>query len=126
FALARYNTNGSLDNTFSDDGKQTTDFGSTDDKAVAMSIQTDGKIIVAGSSGNGIGLARYNTDGNLDNTFNGNGLVTTDFGITDFVSSMIIQPDGKILVGGKSALVRYNSNGTPDLTFGVNGKLSAP
>ncbi len=71
FALARYNTNGSLDNTFSDDGMQMTDLGSSESKANAIAIQIDGKILVAGSVGDNSGVVRYNPDGSLDNTFSG-------------------------------------------------------
>ncbi len=121
FAIARYNIDGSLDNTFSDDGKQITDFNATNDKAVALSLQTDGKIVVAGSSGNSFGIARYNTNGTLDNTFGADGLDTTNAGPNDFITSIVIQLDGKILVAG-SAIWRYNNNGTPDVTFGIAGK----
>ena len=126
FALARYNTDGSLDNSFSGDGIQITDFGTTDDIAVALALQNDGKIIVAGTAGSHLALARYNTDGNPDNTFDGDGLVTADFGFANEVTSVALQSDGKILVGGTSALARYNSNGTLDLSFDGDGILSAP
>ncbi len=75
FAIVRYSTNGTLDTTFSKDGKQTTDFGAgTEDEAHSIAIQKDGKIIVVGVSyvqpdyAKGA-LARYNTDGSLDTTF---------------------------------------------------------
>ena len=63
FALARYNTNGALDTTFSGDGRQMTDFNSNGDNASAVAIQADGRIVVAGHASNGsdfeIALARY-------------------------------------------------------------------
>ncbi len=84
FALARYNSNGSLDNSFDGDGKLTTDFFGSDDYASSLAIQTDGKIVVAGRADNqyyrlDFALARYNSNGSLDNSFDGDGKLTTDF-----------------------------------------------
>ena len=84
FALARYNADGSLDTTFDSDGKLTTDFfggGGRDDEAIAVAVQSDGKIVAAGySSPNAdFALARYNADGSLDTTFDSDGRLTTDF-----------------------------------------------
>jgi len=59
FAIARYNPNGSLDTSFSGDGKQTTGFGSRGDGAAAVALQGDGKIVAAGSGGEDFALARY-------------------------------------------------------------------
>ena len=123
FALARHNTNGSLDNTFSGNGVQTTAFGSADSKAYAIAIQNDGKILLAGTAGNFCRLARYNSDGSLDNTFSGNGKVTTDFGSYDSVS-IAIQGDGKILIAG-NAIARYNTNGSLDLSFNGIGEVTS-
>jgi uncharacterized delta-60 repeat protein len=73
FALARYNTNGTLDKTFSRDGKQTTDFGLNinNDIVKAVAIQSDGKIEVIGNAGDTsyFALAGYNSNGTLDATF---------------------------------------------------------
>ncbi len=129
FVLARYNTNGNLDNTFSGDGFQTTALSLSDSKAYAIGIQADGKIVVAGTTGNyatgnyNCGLARYNSDGSIDNTFGAAGMVTTDFGAYDSVS-MAIQADGKILIAGR-AMARYNTNGSLDLTFNGTGELTS-
>lgn len=123
FALARYNINGSLDNTFSGDGMQMTDFGVTDDKANAITIQSDGKILLAGTSGDNFAMSRYNIDGSADVSFNGNGIQTTDFGTIDFATSIVTQKDGKILAGG-TVLARYNSDGALDLSFNGNGYIT--
>ncbi|MFZ2724978.1 MAG: hypothetical protein WAX77_01870 [Methylococcaceae bacterium] len=79
FALARYNTDGSLDKSFHDGGKLTTDFGGRDN-ATAMLIQADGLIVVTGNSDGNFALARYNTDGSLDTFINNppTGLVSID------------------------------------------------
>ncbi|MFZ4526120.1 MAG: delta-60 repeat domain-containing protein [Chlorobium sp.] len=70
FVLARYNNDGSLDTTFSEDGKVTTDFGFQDEKGCSIIIQSDGKILVAGYTGNypnrDFAIVRYNSDGSLD------------------------------------------------------------
>ncbi len=133
FTIARFNINGSADSTFSDDGKQTTDFGSHDDNAYSIAIQKDGKIIVAGTSTSQFALARYNTDGSLDNSFNGNGKRITSMGFGDVCQSVALQPDGKIVAAGYTfldsqldsvvfAVARFNADGTPDNTFNQNGK----
>jgi uncharacterized delta-60 repeat protein len=133
FALARYGADGSLDTSFSCDGKLTTAFGAGDDSGSSVAIQADGKILVAGYSYNGstsdFALARYNADGSLDTTFSGDGKLTTALGSG---SSVAIQADGKILVSGSSsngsnadfALVRYNPDGSLDTSFDGDGKLT--
>ncbi|MBW4612260.1 MAG: DUF4114 domain-containing protein [Desmonostoc vinosum HA7617-LM4] len=124
FAIARYNSNGSLDNTFDGDGRLTTDFDGND-VGRSIILQPDGKIVVAGNSDGSFAIARYNTNGSLDNTFGSGGKVVTGLGGNDIGRSVILQPDGKILVAGNSggnfALVRYTSNGVLDTTFDTNG-----
>ena len=137
FALARYNTNGSLDESFGKGGRVTTAFGTTNDRAYAVAIQSDGKIVVAGYSVTGtatvFALARYNTNGSLDTSFDVDGKVTTAFGsFDDVVSSVAIQTDGKIVAAGMSrtgtgavyALARYNTNGSLDTSFDADGKVT--
>ena len=133
FALARYNANGSLDTSFSGDGKQDTDFGSPS-LAYSVVVQPDGKIVAAGYVGSGtaydFALARYNPNGSLDTTFSFDGKVTIDFaGDDDVATSLVLQPDGKIVVGGYAkqaaenfALARLLADGTLDTTFSGNGK----
>jgi uncharacterized delta-60 repeat protein len=106
FALARFNIDGTLDNTFSSDGKLTTDIAGNDDEARSVVIQADGKIVVAGYSNNGASydftVVRYTTNGALDNTFSGDGKLTTSISSGDDVShSLAIQANGKILAGRK-------------------------
>ena len=127
FALARYTNTGSLDTSFDTDGKVTTDFGG-DDYGFSASVQNDGKIIVAGSSNTDFALARYNTDGSLDTSFDTDGKVTTNFGGNDYGADVQIQTDGKIIVAGVSnndfALARYNTDGSLDTSFGTAGKVT--
>jgi uncharacterized delta-60 repeat protein len=140
FAVARYNSDGSLDTAFGSGGLVTTNIGSplSVDIAYAMTIQYDGKIILAGASGSSahydFALARYNSNGTLDTTFDTDGKVTTDFGsINDIAHAVILQGDGKIVAAGQTGdafpavvfgLARYNSNGSLDSTFGAGGKVT--
>ncbi len=135
FALARYNSDGSLDTSFDGDGKLTTDFASGVDAANSIALQTDGKIVVAGLAHGDFALARYNSDGSLDTSFDGDGKLTTSFssGI-DFANSVAFQADGKIVVAGISdqntastrfALARYNSDGSLDTAFDGDGTLTS-
>ncbi|MCA1625700.1 MAG: FG-GAP-like repeat-containing protein [Acidobacteria bacterium] len=136
FALVRYNSDGSLDTTFDGDGKLTTAFDTSggEDSASGVKIQSDGKIVAAGISNQKIALARYNTDGSLDISFDGDGKVTTAFNTLSKASDLVIQPNGKIVVVGASLtgtnfdsiIVRYNRNGSLDNSFGTNGIITTP
>ena len=135
FAMVRYNANGSLDPSFGKGGIVTTSIRDADDRATALSIQSDHKIVVAGSSNNGIvndfALVRYNPNGTLDPSFGNSGIVVSSVrkGDEQF-SSVALQPDGKIVVAGNSndgisndfALIRYNTNGSYDKIFGNEKK----
>src|SRR5204862_7604868 len=106
FALARYNPNGSLDPSFSGDGKQRTDLGGID-QTTGVALQADGKIVAVGAKADnttGIGdfaLARYNPNGSLDPSFSSDGKETTDFGSSgDRAHGVVIQADGKIVAVG--------------------------
>jgi len=142
FALCRYNANGTPDNSFSGDGKVITDFSTsqlpaTHDEINALLLQPDGKIVVAGlhawwTSPVDFIVARYNTNGTLDPAFNGTGFITTGIGSVDIVQSAALHSDGKIVVSGygygpsgNTAIVRYKTNGTLDSTFHGNGILNA-
>jgi uncharacterized delta-60 repeat protein len=128
FALARIDSDGSLDTSFSGDGKQITDFGAgTVSTATAVAIQPDGKILVAGSARVSaveweFALARYGADGSLDSSFAGDGTLTT--GLGGFAYSVAIQTDGRIVVAGASRLARYWPDGSLDTSFGGGGTVS--
>ncbi|QDV68641.1 Serine-aspartate repeat-containing protein D precursor [Rosistilla carotiformis] len=137
FAVARYNADGTLDTTFDSDGILTTAIGSSSDQAQSVAVQSDGKIVVAGTSYNGsnydFAVARYNADGTLDTTFDSDGVLTTAIGSSrDYGQSVVVQSDGKIVVAGYSdngsnydfAVARYNADGTPDTTFSNDGILT--
>lgn len=137
-ALARYDTDGTLDDTFGGDGRVLTNLTPGDDYAWAVAIQSaDQKIVVAGGAGGAGGrfaLARYDTDGTLDASFGGDGRVMTDFtNAYDYVDAIEIQSDGRIVAAGATnyygstprfALARYDTDGTLDGTFSGDGKLT--
>jgi uncharacterized delta-60 repeat protein len=134
--LARYNSDGSLDSTFDGDGVTSIEKGA----ASAVALQSDNKIIVAGVSSNGsnsdFALIRYNIDGSLDSTFDGDGRVLTNFSSNNYDAAyaLALQPDGKIVAAGYStdssnhdfALARYNADGSLDPSFGQEGKVTTP
>ena len=138
FAVVRYNSNGSLDTSFNGTGKVTTQIGDDDDGVGAVAIQSDGKIVVAGSESSFAGnpqfaIVRYNSDGSLDSSFHGTGIVITSFGgFSDVGWSLAIQGDGKIVVVGDTfhspvrdfAIARYNSDGSLDTGFNGTGKVT--
>ncbi|MEH2590705.1 beta strand repeat-containing protein [Bradyrhizobium sp. AZCC 1721] len=137
FAIVRYNADGSLDTSFGDGGKVITDL-LVDDFGQSVGLQPDGKIVVSGYSFNAnisgfdFALVRYNADGSLDFSFNGDGRVTTRIGTHEASYSVVVQPDGKILAAGHSlffgtndiAVVRYNADGSLDTDFGEDGRVT--
>ncbi len=135
---ARFNADGSTDNSFGTGGKISIQF---DGEFDAAALQPDGKIVVAGTYYGGdfdptqFAVFRFNSNGSLDNSFGNYGMVFTNVGEDGlaYAHSMLIQPDGKIVVGGQSqqngqnfGIVRYNSNGSLDVSFGNNGIVITP
>ncbi len=133
FVVVRYNQDGTRDITFDGDGIATTDVGASNDEVFALALQPDGKIIIGGETANGtnldIALVRFNANGSLDTTFDGDGIVTTAAGPgNDLIRSIAVQADGKIVAAGTAsngtnndlAVVRYESNGSLDTGFDGN------
>ena len=138
FVLARYNPNGSLDTTFGTNGKVTHSMltGSSEEIARAVAIQPDGKIVVAGHTGQfgrpgrpannrfDHAVVRYNANGSVDTTFGAGGVASSLIGR---IFAMALQPDGGIIVVGDAPqpedmmVARYNANGNLDLNFGLGG-----
>lgn len=133
--IVRYNADGTLDPSFGINGITTTDIGSRDNFARKVAVQNDGKIIVAGGTENGSDrdflIIRYNSDGSLDQDFDGNsgsgnGILSYDItGANDEIRGLTILPNGKIiasgsagdLVNGVITLIQLNPDGTLDTTF---------
>ena len=142
FTLVRYTSTGALDTSFGSGGVVTTSVGSGDDFGYSVAVQSDGKIVVAGYSTNGIHynnttdsdivLVRYTTTGALDTSFGSGGKVITSIGSSfDYGYTAALQSDGKIIVSGQSdngsnfdcTLVRYTNIGALDASFGSGGKV---
>ncbi|MFZ4764994.1 MAG: choice-of-anchor D domain-containing protein, partial [Roseimicrobium sp.] len=137
FALARILSNGNLDTSFGTSGKATTDIAGSNDRAQALLVQPDGKIIAAGFAHNGsnedVALVRYLANGSLDTAFGTDGIVTTQVGATDDRANAIaLQTDGKIIIVGSThngsnsdlLVARYLANGALDTSFGNGGKVA--
>jgi uncharacterized delta-60 repeat protein len=139
FALARYNSDGSLDTTFGTAGKVFTGSAVGTDRAYAVLMQPDGKIVVAGHmvASNGINndfaVARYLSTGAPDTSFGSGGVATLNIGARDFAYAAALQADGSIVVAGEVGddtadpsdvgVARFTSAGVPDSTFGTDGAV---
>ena len=129
---ARYNPDGSLDPSFGTAGLLTLDLGQ-DFLVVDAVLQADGKLVIAGwyepSGSSDFGLVRVLPNGALDPSFDGDGVVISDFGAAEEPGSVIVLGDGRIVLGGRRlsdlALVRYLPNGSLDGTFGTGGLATA-
>ncbi len=122
FAVTRFTARGRLDRSFGSGGSVVTGVGSGGDAyASALAIQSDGKLLVAGPTGQTSALVRYSSTGRLDPSFGKGGRV-----IARVVnpSAVVTQSDGKIVVVTGSALLRYRGDGSLDPTFGVGGKAA--
>jgi uncharacterized delta-60 repeat protein len=132
-ALARYNTDGALDTTFSGDGILTMEFSigsSSGGPALGVAVQTDGRIVIVGSNGTDVALARLTTNGTLDATFGPapGGRATRDFGIDDTATAIAILSDNRIIVAGSMTFNgqkvfvwdRFSSNGFAEGLQGTN------
>ncbi|HYV92932.1 MAG TPA: T9SS type A sorting domain-containing protein [Chitinophagales bacterium] len=125
WALARYNSNGTLDSSFGTQGIVTTAMSNTTINVIA--IQPDGKILA--SAPGTLTLVRYNSDGSLDTTFGTNGIVTDSS--FESTGSFALQVDGKIVAAGATsdhphdfALIVLNQDGSIDSSFGTNGLVT--
>ncbi len=126
FALARYDADGALDATFGTGGLVTTDLGGTGsgDFGHAVALQANGRIVVSGDSGDSFGLARYDTDGGLDASFGGGGIVVAAFP-NSRSRAVAVDPSGGIVAGGfvdsRFGVARFLVDGSLDASFGSAG-----
>jgi uncharacterized delta-60 repeat protein len=149
--VVRHNADGTLDATFDGDGIAIVPAAMNADEGFSVKTQADGKIVVSGygataATEHSIVVARFNANGSLDTSFDGDGIATTDIGVgpgtipilpgitfSEAGQSLVIQADGRIVVAGYGptpaggtdiALVRYNSDGSLDSTFGTAGVVT--
>jgi uncharacterized delta-60 repeat protein len=128
FVVTRLDPDGSLDSSFSGDGAASADFGAAD-WVTSAALQADGKIVVAGvtepaGASSNVAVARFNANGTLDSSFDGDGMTTLDYlGGADAAEAVVLQPDGKIVLAGYGSssqcftLARLNPDGSPDPAF---------
>ncbi len=132
FMVARYSASGAPDIGFGGSNlhDRHINFASGYDVANAIALAPDGKIVVVGEAWNGShtvwGVARLNKDGSPDLSFGQGGKAYVDFGDGSAAYAVVVQPDGKIVVGGMTsgrdfALARLLDNGLPDQGFGTGG-----
>jgi len=139
FVVFRLNIDGSPDTSFGSGGKVVTDFAGATDRAVSVMVQSDGKIVAAGMASQGtlvFGVARYLADGTPDPAFGSGGKATVNVTAGgDFANAAALQPDGKIVVVGRTfherfgrssgepdiGIARFRADGTVDTGFGSNG-----
>jgi uncharacterized delta-60 repeat protein len=143
FALARYNSNGTLDSSFGTGGTVSTSFPGGGSNSTGVAVQADGSIVAAGTFSSGSGsasfaLARYTPDGSLDTSFGNNGQVVTAFPgqPSAQATGLTLQEDGSIVVAGytygnsqtpqRFALARYDHDGHLDPSFGMGGLVTTP
>ncbi|MCQ3939120.1 MAG: hypothetical protein DPW18_19055 [Chloroflexi bacterium] len=130
--VARYNENGSVDTAFGVNGVLTPQISPFGNMRVA--VQSDGKLIVAGTSNGRFVVSRYTANGaSLDTSFGANGVMYypddgSDFAVFHF-SDVVIQPDQKIIAVGTEiignyynyVILRLTASGDLDETFVTNG-----
>lgn len=127
WTLARLTATGVLDTSFDGDGIVMTDFGGGCCQNVSdLALQSDGRIVAAGGTTAGFTLARYQANGSLDPTFDGDGKATTGFG--SGARGVALQSDGKIVTVGAAgnafALARFTATGAPDPAFDGDGRVT--
>lgn len=141
-AVARFNTDGTIDSTFGTSGQVSFNIGSFDDYGAGVAVQTDGKIMIGGYtildsnfSKYDFAAVRLNSDGTFDDSYGTNGIVVTsviDNG-RNYAEQMLIQPDNKTVLMGfvgvgsnddDMGMVRFDIDGNLDATFGTGGKVT--
>ena len=149
----RLNPDFTYNSTLDGSGPLKTDFGNVGFYDYSIALQSDGKIIAVGqlgctfdyyscpTPGYKFAIARFNSNGSTDTTFGTNGVITNNLSLmadltnnpgTEQLKNIIIQPDGKLIVGLDTfdgshyhfLLTRFNSNGSPDTSFGTAGEVT--
>ncbi|MDP1725861.1 MAG: T9SS type A sorting domain-containing protein [Bacteroidota bacterium] len=136
--ISRYLSNGALDAGFGNNGQTIIPVSYLDDIPSDLTIAPDGKIIIAattalGASGTDFATIRLLPNGLIDSSFNTAGIAKLNISGNDNAKKVLVQADGKIIVGGETTLtnkdlvfVRYLPNGNLDTTYGTQGKITYP
>lgn len=132
FSVRRYLAGGTPDPSFGTGGEATADFGAGAEQASAVALFQNGpdlEIVVAGTFGSDMAVARFLPDGTLDAAFDGDGRATIDFGGSETADGVAVQPDGKVVVVGSLGLgtvgvARLDASGAPDTTFDGDGRVT--
>lgn len=134
FLILSYDTDGNLNAAFDADGILSISLGTTD-RLADIAIQSDGRVVVTGTSGALFNVLRLNADGSFDATFGGgDGIQTTPVGSSASPTALLIQPDNRIVLAGSAnpsgtssmTAVRYNTDGSLDGGFGTGGFATVP
>jgi uncharacterized delta-60 repeat protein len=138
FVLARYYSDGTVDDSFGSGGKILFDGGAADFDVLGAVLQPDGKVVVLFSVQHGffsgpiqMGVRRFKEDGTVDMSFGTNGVVELSSAAYNTPGGLVLQPDDKIVVGGATSdgggydcvLFRLNTDGSLDISFGAGGKV---
>ena len=148
FGLVRLLANGAPDRSFGRNGAAFATFTDFINAPSAIALQADGRILVVGNAESADGtlsefaIARFMKNGALDAHFGSRGKVTTNFvgvqpgGVSNIATSVVVQPDGRIVVAGgasqcadcvhRTAIARYLGDGSPDPSFGTAGRVDMP
>lgn len=136
-AVVRLSAAGVLDTSFGSGGKVTIPFGTSQSTAAGVAQQSDGKLVIVGAvaestTSTDAALLRLNTNGTLDSSFGTAGKLSVAFGGKDFLSSIVLEPGGKIVAAGRmqrtspllsdGLVARFTTAGALDATFGIDGK----
>ena len=136
--LVRFESDGTLDTSFSDDGIITYSYSNVDDEGFDLAYTADDKILVAGMTvtanyNYSALLMQFDNSGQLDASFSDDGILVEDMAIYDYASNVRVLSDGDIIMAGTTgegppgafdlAIWKYNSDGTPETTFGTNGMI---
>ena len=129
--VLRFNADGTLDSSFGSSGRVLISSPTISEAVNVIALLPDGRVVAGGYSGQDFLVMRFNANGSSDTTFGGGtGRVTTPMGSDSQVNSIIVKPNGKILVSGSSGLnsgvVSYNTDGSLDTSFSGDGKLIIP
>ena len=124
-AIARYNTNGTLDTSFGSGGIVTTSQDSVSGPVFGMALQSDGKIVVAATAGLDLAVIRYSAGGSLDTTFGTGGIASlrpfNDLFFSPLFGGVAVESNGDILVVTQAIATRLLANGQVDTSFGTGG-----